>query len=1024
MVKHLRRFSVVLIAVAIAALLAGYAWLRSGPISNEKLAQMISRALSAQDGSISATVGKATVNWQHLEEFGSIHIARVVLRDRAGNIVANFPDLRASMNPLAWLLGGEKIDELAILRPQFYLEKDSAGIWKLGLNANEQTASLADIADVFLRDDAASNVSIGFRKLLIYGAQLYIADEVAGTMLTSTAATIRAVRTRGAVEVQMRAPLRLDDMKTSTVIIAAVLENGGHNIASDIRVDHLPLALICKFTTCPQHVGAKGTFTGRIAPALMDGQLQEMVVQGVGENISLYLPKWFEEPVVVPSGRIDLVLRDHGRSAELRASEIALADTTIRAKGIMTREKSGIALHGYGETTQPLAIDKLYKYWPITKAPQTRDWVNTMLSKGYSPHGSIHVTIKPGDLDLEALPDSAFRATVEARDMTVEYLKGFPKVRDLDGTVYFTGHTMRVTGTRAAFSKESSLKKLTLHCPDLYHPNVPMKVDFQMDAAAADVQKLLALEHFAFDDSLKLSADIRGRVIGDLSLGFNAFSEVDDGKPHFENVAYDANLALHDIAQKNVAGALDVGVFNGTLAARDGVLDIAGKGTFDGHPMEVTVAQEKEGIRAKIRGTLSVAAIKKIVGDTLRWFSEGTLGMMVEGIYAKQSFHVKNATLDAREAAITIPELSFAKAIGEPGKIQVLPAASGSASDLSLRVDLGKLTARGNVQVDAKSGNIVGLHITKLQAPGNNFSLKYAAQSEGEIVEIAGTALDAREAYAAEDNGILADFPKIKLLLDLDTMLLDEIPFSQLRGELDCLSGPCTHANITAIVGKGNIAARIMNEGGKRRLSIVSGDAGDLLKALDITDRMFEGKMQLGGIYDDTQQPSVLNARLIIENFTLKNSQILARIFSIGSLSGLSNLLTGSGIEFEKLSSDIESSQGVFTLKNGKARGTAMGFTVKGTVDTTSTVLNIKGVLVPAFILNSVVASIPILGELAGGEGEGLIAFNYSVKGKYSDPQTSVNPLSGLTPGFLRGIFTAFDGAEKQQPAKESAPKP
>jgi len=38
-----------------------------------------------------------------------------------------------------------------------------------------------------------------------------------------------------------------------------------------------------------------------------------------------------------------------------------------------------------------------------------------------------------------------------------------------------------------------------------------------------------------------------------------------------------------------------------------------------------------------------------------------------------------------------------------------------------------------------------------------------------------------------------------------------------------------------------------------------------------------------------------------------------------------------------------------------------------------------------------------------------LIAFNYSVKGPTGNPDVSVNPLSALTPGFLRGIFGIFD---------------
>jgi hypothetical protein len=42
---------------------------------------------------------------------------------------------------------------------------------------------------------------------------------------------------------------------------------------------------------------------------------------------------------------------------------------------------------------------------------------------------------------------------------------------------------------------------------------------------------------------------------------------------------------------------------------------------------------------------------------------------------------------------------------------------------------------------------------------------------------------------------------------------------------------------------------------------------------------------------------------------------------------------------------------------------------------------------------------------LLGGEGQGLFAANYRVAGSAADPQVSVNPLSALTPGFLRRLL-------------------
>ena len=49
---------------------------------------------------------------------------------------------------------------------------------------------------------------------------------------------------------------------------------------------------------------------------------------------------------------------------------------------------------------------------------------------------------------------------------------------------------------------------------------------------------------------------------------------------------------------------------------------------------------------------------------------------------------------------------------------------------------------------------------------------------------------------------------------------------------------------------------------------------------------------------------------------------------------------------------------------------------------------------------------------MTGGEGEGLLGFVYEMEGELDDPEVSVNPLSALAPGFLRGLFGGIDGDE------------
>ena len=54
--------------------------------------------------------------------------------------------------------------------------------------------------------------------------------------------------------------------------------------------------------------------------------------------------------------------------------------------------------------------------------------------------------------------------------------------------------------------------------------------------------------------------------------------------------------------------------------------------------------------------------------------------------------------------------------------------------------------------------------------------------------------------------------------------------------------------------------------------------------------------------------------------------------------------------------------------------------------------------------------NLPLVGRLFSPEkGGGVFAARFGVEGSIDDPSISINPISALTPGFLRDIFGVFD---------------
>ncbi len=113
----------------------------------------------------------------------------------------------------------------------------------------------------------------------------------------------------------------------------------------------------------------------------------------------------------------------------------------------------------------------------------------------------------------------------------------------------------------------------------------------------------------------------------------------------------------------------------------------------------------------------------------------------------------------------------------------------------------------------------------------------------------------------------------------------------------------------------------------------------------------------------------------------------------------------------------------LFQMKDGKAVGPSLGVTIEhGAINRVNGIVDVRGTVVPSYTLNTVLDNVPILGEvLTGGEGKGVFAAGYHVKGHYPDGiEVKVNPLTMLTPGFLRGLVR---GGKKRNAAVDTVPE-
>ena len=205
------------------------------------------------------------------------------------------------------------------------------------------------------------------------------------------------------------------------------------------------------------------------------------------------------------------------------------------------------------------------------------------------------------------------------------------------------------------------------------------------------------------------------------------------------------------------------------------------------------------------------------------------------------------------------------------------------------------------------------------------------------------------------------------------------------------------------------VLLQIAPEDGRRHLTVTAENGGDLLRALDLTNTLQDGRLTVTGTYDDADPGHALSGTAELSNFRVARAQALGKLLQAMTLYGLVDAVRGPGLSFTQMVAPFTLKDDVLELAGARAFSSSLGLTVKGRIDIDGGTADLQGTIVPAYFFNSLLGNVPLVGRLFSPErGGGLFAASYSLRGKLEDPQVTVNPLAALTPGFLRGVFGLF----------------
>ena len=520
-----------------------------------------------------------------------------------------------------------------------------------------------------------------------------------------------------------------------------------------------------------------------------------------------------------------------------------------------------------------------------------------------------------------------------------------------------------------------------------------------------------------------------GEVISKIDVRMPLHDDVTEEEVTVVAEAELGNVAISGLPRLGDDVLLRVGDFQ--LSVGEDVVKLGGTATIADLPLTIDIEEPLVEGTAKRRIVLA-GEVDPSTLESLGWSTSGIDGAFAFNATLTETSDNIWIDLDADLNGLVIepPGLAWRKEAGDHGKLLASIAVPNEDPIEVKRFELNTndLLATGSLVLSQQDYELKALSLDDIQIGNSQGSLRLeGGQDKGQTLIVEAALLDLDRLLDDEDG------QEAELDLDLDgfqvAMRADRLIYKGL--ELHDVRADAAHRDekwrtasfLGSLVSGGKVAWELEpeGEGDRQRLDIRSDDAGALIQALDLGQRVQGGDFHLAALLS-SQDPLVAEGRLEIDRFTLADAPLLARLLTVASLTGIGNLLEGEGIQVDHLILPFSMQDQKLRLTDGLLRGSQLGLTTKGSIDLEAKSIDLAGTVIPVYSINRLIGQVPIIGRiLTGTDGRGAFAATYRIQGPNSRPSVYVNPLSMLAPGLLRDIYgDLVNGSSVPTEARES----
>jgi Protein of unknown function/AsmA-like C-terminal region len=665
-------------------------------------------------------------------------------------------------------------------------------------------------------------------------------------------------------------------------------------------------------------------------------------------------------------------------------------------------------------TVDAVRAEELGQYWPSSTLRLTRAWVVKNITTGTASHADFTFDLTaPGDLSTLALTNAT--GGFDGTGLTLYWLREFTPITGLNGHFALPNADETVITSSAGQVGKVLIRQGEMDITGLNHKDQTGLLKMQLAGALPDVLQVLNAPPLAvLSKAPRQIAAATGQVDGTLTLTIPFERNL-----QFGDVKLAVTASVHNMAMASPIPPLGARKGEARLQSDGHSLQVQAKAEFAGEPASLALDKNFEG-DGRLKLTLKGAAgpqIWHLLGldsaTELNTPAGGTAPFTFTIAGPADGAQTGVLHADLTNVALAMPVFGWTKKAGEAGDFDLSAQLRNGAfeSAQSFSAHAPGLVVEGVQQGDALA--FATVNIGRTQATG---TLSWPTSANAPwVADFSGSVLDVRQPKQSPKPLVPSAVPPpVAATRAIGPGWSARVKFARLY----LAEAPAPALTGFALTAQGRGATLLQAQGSADGLSLTvtpradtgravvllhAADTGSLLRALGEYQHLRGGTLELHADYGGGQpikgKASLAEARFVDAPDVTKFLQAL-------TVYGVPAATSGPGLMISHAEIPFTLQDDVLMLHGARAYSSSLGFTASGSFDLANNVCDLDTTIVPVYALNALPGKIPLIGRLFSPEkGGGLLAMRAHISGPIDHADVHINPLSALTPGFLRSIF-------------------